>query len=103
MLPSELYMASRLKLMFLLFVENPRYNLMSKYRLMKDRINELAHQFRCNILQMKNTDFRNSPLSLQGWRIDSDRRYLHYLSYMKLFYSSFPLCVLNREQKFLSP
>lgn len=57
-------MVFQLEPMFLLSAENQEYNLMSKYHLMKDRINEFAHQFRYNILQMQNTDFHNSPLAL---------------------------------------
>lgn len=64
MLPSGLYVAFRLKLMFSLFAGNPKQNLTPKYRLMKGRINEFVRQFRCNILQMENIDFRNLPLFL---------------------------------------
>ena len=96
-------MVSQLKPMSLLSAENQEYNLMSKYHLMKDRINEFVHQFRYNILQMQNTDFHNSPLALQGWRIDLDILYLHCLPCMKLFYPNLLLCVLSRELKFLLP
>ena len=96
-------MAFRLKLMFSLFAENPKQNSKPKYHLMKDRINEFVRQIRCNILQMKNIDFRNLPLSLRGWRINLDIQYLRCQSCMKLFYSNLLLCVLSREQKFLLP
>ena len=91
MRPLELYMAFRLKLMFSLFAGNPKQNSKPKYHLTKGRINEFVHQFRCNILQMKNIDFHNLPLFLQGCRIDLDIQYLRCLLCMKLF---FPTCCL---------
>ena len=90
MRPSGLYMAFQLKLMFSLFAGSPKQNLKPKCHLTKGRINELVRQFRCNILQMKNRDFRNLPLSLQGWRIDLGIQYFRCLSCMKLF------CCLNK-------
>lgn len=71
MLSSECCVVFRLKLMFLLFEGNPKHNLEPKYHLMKYHTNGSAHQFYCNILQMKSIDLYNLLLSLQGLKIGS--------------------------------